>query len=300
MVVGVRSVARSLLVWLRSRWLLVASLAIVGWLGCGFAAAWSSTRPWPSAIAPRARIAGRLVQEVATTTADGLTVRGWLVRAASERGCVVLAAGIRGNRTAMVSRAECYLERGWSTLLVDLRGTGASDSSRIAMGWHEANDLLAWHAFLRAQGLAVIAVHGQSLGAAAAVFTMVRGAPAPAWHFAVLEACYRDIRAALAARLPALPEPLLWPLVASAELLLGIDADELAPVRAIAQLRCPTLLVGGELDRKVGPGAAAALFAASGAAVKVRCDVPGAGHVDLWRAGGELMPRALGQFLAER
>ena len=130
MVVGVRTAARSLLVWLRRRWLLVASMAIVGWLGCGFAAAWSSTRPWPSAIAPRTRLAGCLVQEVATTTADGLTVRGWLVRAAAERGCVVLAAGIRGNRTAMVSRAECYLERGWSTLLVDLRGTGASDSSR--------------------------------------------------------------------------------------------------------------------------------------------------------------------------
>ena len=143
-------------------------------------------------------------------------------------------------------------------------------------------------------------MHGQSLGAAAAVYSAGRGLAPPAWHFVVLEACYRDIRAALAARLPLVPAPLLWPMVASAELLLGIEADALAPVRAIQRIACPTLLVCGEQDRKVGPHAANQLFAASGAAVKARCDVPRAGHVDLWQFGGDAVPRALAQFLAER
>ena len=290
---------RIVLVWLCRRWLWGIAVLVLAWVAIGLLAAVAATAPWPSAIAPRAQLAGHAVQHVATSTADGLAVQGWLVQVAGERGCVVLAAGIRGNRTAMVSRAEWYLMHGWSTLLVDLRGTGESAGARIAMGWHEALDLIAWHTFLRAQGCARIAVHGVSLGAAAAVFCGLHDEP-PAWHFAVLEACYRDVHAALAARVPLLPAPLLWPMVASAELLLGIDADDLAPVRAIQRIACPTLLVCGERDRKVGPDAANQLFAASGAAVKVRCDVAGAGHVDLWQAGGAIVPRALELFLAER
>lgn len=300
MVPAVPGPSASRLARLRRRWPWLVAAALVAWCAAGFVGALLATRPWPSPVVPRAQLGGRPVQEVATTTADGLTVRGWLVRAAAERGVVVLAAGIRGNRTAMLARAQCHLANGWSILAVDLRGTGSSDAARVAMGWHEATDLIAWHRYLRDQGFDRIGVHGQSLGAAAAVYSVVRGEPAPAWHFAVLEACYLDIRAALAARVPLLPAPLLWPLVASAELLLGIDADELAPVRAIQRLHCPTLLVAGELDHKVGPAAAAALFAGSGAAIKQRCDVPGVGHVDLWVAGGDLVPRALVRFLAER
>ena len=46
----------------------------------------------------------------------------------------------------MTSRAEWYLARGWSTLLVDLRATGESEGAHVSMGWHEATDLRAWHA----------------------------------------------------------------------------------------------------------------------------------------------------------
>jgi fermentation-respiration switch protein FrsA (DUF1100 family) len=271
--------------------------ALAAWWGVGLAAAHTMTAPANRAVAPSDRLAGLAVDDVATSAADGVPLRGWLVRAiGGERRCVLLAAGIRGTRRAMASRAAWYAQRGWSALLVDLRGTGESAPERIAMGWHEAKDLAAWTAFARAAGFAEVGVHGQSLGAAAVCYAALLPEP-PAWRFAVLEACYRDIEAAMAARMPSIPRPLLWPLVACAEWLLGVEAARLDPVAAIAGLRAPTLLACGTHDRLVGPDAHDLLFAACGAAAKERVDVPDAGHVDLFHASGSELPARLAAFL---
>ena len=266
------------------------------WWGVGFAAAVIATAPRPASIpsVPDSLAGG---ETVTTRSSDGVTLHGWFVAGRDAATCVVLAAGIRGNRTAMVSRAVFHRERGASVLLVDLRGTGTSDPERIGLGYHEALDLVAWHAFLRARNVTAIGVHGQSLGAAAAVYTAVRGAPE--WQFVVLEACYADVREALAARVPFVPPFLLWPMVCSAEWLLGVDADELVPERAIAALRAPTLVVQGERDEKVGPRAHERLFAASPAAHKATCVVPKVGHVDLWGQGGRVQA-AITAFLMPR
>ena len=272
--------------------------ALAAWWGVGLAAAHTMTAPRNRAVARSDRLAGLAVADVATTAEDGVPLAGWLVRAPGDAGrCVVLAAGIGGTRRAMASRAAWYAQRGWSALLVDLRGTGESAPERVAMGWHEAKDLAAWTRFARAQGFAAVGVHGQSLGAAAVCYAALQSEP-PAWRFAVLEACYRDIEAAMVARMPDVPRPLLWPLVACAEWLLGVEAAQLDPVAAIAQLRAPTLLACGTHDRLVGPDAHDLLFAACGAASKERVDVPEVGHVDLFHAPGSALPARLAAFLA--
>lgn len=283
----------------RHRLLRLAGLGLLGWWLVGFAAAWLATRPHPSQVPALDELAGTRIEPVATTTRDGVPVRGWLLDKSHGRRCVVLAAGIHGNRLAMLTRAEWYLTHGWSTLLVDLRGTGESAPERVSMGYHEALDLCAWHALLRERGFAAIGMHGQSLGAAAATYTAARASPPPAWHFVVLEACYRDIDAALQARLPWLPSWTLWPLRVASEWLLAVDADDLSPVHAIAQLDAPTLIACGSDDAKVGADAAQMLFAASPARDKQLVTIPGVGHADLWRAGPAL-PRALQAFLATR
>ena len=287
--------------WLRRRVLAWAVALFLVWWAVGIIGALQLTAPRPYDIAPLQQLGSAAVEAVTTTASDGLELLGWLVRCTptSDR-CVVLAAGIGGCRLSMLERATWYLAQGWSVLLVDLRGTGESAPSRIAMGWHEALDLVAWHQFAITRGFLQVGVHGQSLAAAAAVYSVMRGKPAPAWHFVVLESCYLDVRAALAARLPWFPSPLLWPLVASTEWLLDVDVDELSPQQAIASLQAPTLLACGERDAKVGPGATDALFTACSARQKERCDVPGVGHTDLWSAADGLLPRRLLAFLAAR
>lgn len=283
------------------RLLRTASLVVLAWWASGFLTAYVATQPHPAPIVARKLIAGRPVTNVDVRTCDGLTVRGWLVDVPHEkRRCVVLCAGIRGNRQRMVRRAEFYAELGWSSLLVDLRGTGTSDSARISMGWNEALDLSAWHAFLRQRGYQAIGVHGQSLGAAAAAYTSVRTEAPPAWDFLVLEACYRDIEAALGARMFGLPAVLWWPVLVNAEWLLDVTAEDLDPVAALREQTAPTFLACGTLDQKVGPDATAKLFAASPAADKVRFDVPNIGHKELWWSGAGALQSAVREFLLRR
>ena len=291
----------------KRRWLGLAVLLFCGWWLLGWIAAYAATQPHPVPIHARTSIAGRPVEDVAALTLDGLTVRGWLVETPAESSAdapmtraVILCAGIRGNRQGMVTRAEFYLQLGWSVLLVDLRGTGSSDRARISMGWHEALDLLAWHELLRTRGYQEIGVHGQSLGAAAAAYSSVRTEQPPTWRFLVLEACYCDIEAALRARVFGLPRLLLWPMLVCAEMLADVRAIDLNPVASLLLQTAPIFVACGANDLKVGPDATARLLAASRAVDKVRHDVADVGHTDLWSHGGEALRTALREFLSRR
>ena len=282
--------------WLR-RGLAAVVVLVLLWLLTGAIAAWIATGPRPAPIAPRAGIAGTAVTEVATTAADGVVVRGWLCTADPTR-CVLLAAGIRGNRGSLIGPAEFWLRRGWSVLLVDLRGTGTSTPTPIAFGWHEATDLLAWCALLRGRGVGRIGAHGHSLGAAAIVYASARGV---AWDFVVLEACYDDIRTATRNRAPAwlpLPDLCLWPMTLTAQLRLHIDPEQLRPIALVPRMTMPALLLCGDADPRVRPAESAALLRAFGSPRKELRWIAGAGHVDLWRYDAAACAAALTEFAA--
>lgn len=284
----------------KRRWLLLLSALLLAWLAAGLGAALLATRATRSPVPQRSDLAGRAVVDAELRTGDGLHLCGWLVRPGptSDR-CVVLAAGLHGNRLAMIDRAEWYLQHGCATLLVDLRGTGSSDGARISMGLHEADDLLAWRRWLRQQGFTRIGAHGISLGAAAIAYSARDDDSDAGWDFAVLESCYDDIRTALQRRLPWMPLPrlLLWPMVVASQWLLHADVDAMQPVDAIRFLRAPTVIACGDADSKVGAAATAALFAACGSAQKQLVWIPGLGHSDLWPAG-EPLRTALRRLLA--
>lgn len=262
----------------RARAVRLFLVAVLAWWVGGIAGALAATAPAPAVIAPRTEIEGVRVEDVAVEIA-GTTARGWFAGAGRGR-CVVLAAGVRGNRTRMVPRAAWWLAQGFAVLLVDLRGTGASEPMPISFGWHEAEDLVAWHVWLRGRGMRAIGVHAQSLGAAAACYAADR----VTWDFAVLEAPYDDIRNALAARMPWVPLPdlALWPMVAVAEWRLGVDVSDLRPVRHATALRGPCLLLAGTEDRTPTRAQTEAVFAAIGSERKLLRWIDGAGHADLW------------------
>lgn len=275
------------------RWRPWSVLLVVAWLLGGLVGGFLVTAPRPAAIPALMPIAAITPVDVEFTASDEVTIRGSLFRGDSRR-VVVLASGIRSNRLALRSRAAWYLANGCSALLLDLRGTGASDLRPISFGWHERLDLAAAATWLRAQGFKAVGAHGLSLGAAAIVYAADAG-----WDFAVLEAPYDSVRQALANRLPFVPWPdlLLWPMVATAEWRADVDADRLRPVDFMPSLRCTTVLVCGDADAKVGRAATEALFAASGAVAKELIWIPGAAHVDLWPRGQEWYAAAMTRLL---
>lgn len=278
----------------RSRILDLLVLLVLGWGIVGVLAADFATLGRPAAIPDPGAVEGHRTEPVSFASEDGVPLVGWFVAAhQGSTAAVVLAAGIRGNRLAMLSRAGWYLARGWSVLLVDLRATGGSGGERVGFGWHEAKDLRACHRWLRERGMQRLGAHGQSLGAAAIAFS---GLP---WDFVVLEACYHDLDTALAARLPWVPWPglLLWPLRAAGQWLADVDAAALRPVDALRARTGPTLLLVGGDDTKGGERCGERLLEACGAADKRLVVVPGAGHDDLFAANRDAVVAALAEFV---
>jgi pimeloyl-ACP methyl ester carboxylesterase len=89
-------------------------------------------------------------EDVAVTTSDGLTLRGWFVP--SWNGATVLLVhGYKDSRGNLLGVARILHRHGYGVLLASLRAHDASDGETISFGHHEIKDLAAWHAHLGAR-----------------------------------------------------------------------------------------------------------------------------------------------------
>jgi pimeloyl-ACP methyl ester carboxylesterase len=217
---------------------------------------------------------------VEIATGEGRTVRGWYGGGAAAQGAVLFLHGVREDRRTMLGRAELVREGGFSVLLIDLQAHGESAGERITLGVLESHDAAAAVAWLRERhpGETVAAV-GFSLGGAACLL----GDEPLAVDALVLEGVYVDIESAIANRLELRLGRLggwLTPLLTGQiPLRLDVPVSRLRPIDAIASVRAPVLVVGGERDERTKPADTRALFAAAPQPKKLWI-VPGAGHGD--------------------
>jgi alpha-beta hydrolase superfamily lysophospholipase len=234
-------------------------------------------------------------------TSTGGTVAGWFASGQPGRGAVLLLHGVRGSRHAMLARALFLHRLGLATLAIDLPGHGESPAPHITFGANESHAVVSALPWLarRCPGERIGAI-GVSLGAASLV--LARPDPAPA--AVVLESMYPTIEEAVADRLalhagaPAamLAPALLWQMPWR----LGIRADQLHPIDALAALRSPLLVAAGDIDRHTTRAETERVFAAARANDKSLWIVPGAAHVDLHTFAVADYERRVGGFLQDR
>jgi alpha-beta hydrolase superfamily lysophospholipase len=225
-------------------------------------------------------------------------VKGWWCPVEGSHGIVLLLPGIRANRLSMVERARFLRGADYSTLLIDLQGTGETQGTHVTFGWRESRDVLSAVAFLKQKAPAQpIAIIGSSLGGAAALFAI----PELKVNALVLEAVYPSIGAATRNRMQkylgpigvALTPLLLWQLQPR----LGIDARDLRPIDRIGLADCPLLVISGEKDRNTCLTDTRELFSAAAGGRKELWIVPNAGHVDLHEAAPQEYERRVLGFL---
>jgi len=282
----------------RIRWSAIAlGLALAAWLAVGALTAFVATQPAPHDVPPRESLGARPVVELETRAADGVRSVAWFVDGGSDR-CAILLSGIHGSRLASLPRASFWQERGWSVLLPDLRGTGESEPRRISFGWNERLDVAAWMKVLRERGVRTIALHGQSLGAAAAVYAMADGERA---ELLVLDSCYDTAKSALERRLPYVPLPSIafLPVRWFTELFTNAPPQRMRPVDSLKRISTPTFIAVGSEDPSISRSAAEAMLEASAAKHKVLHFVAGARHEELWLRDAAGLTRALDGFLRE-
>ena len=217
---------------------------------------------------------------VVRITGAGHLVAGWWVDAGTESPVVLLLHGARADRSSMVSRAQLLLRHGFSVLLIDLQAHGETPGDAITLGYRESRDVVAARDWIRgtAPGRRM-GVIGCSLGGASVLL-----APQPLGIDAVvLEAVYPRISQAVEDRIRIFLGPLapvLAPLLlAQLQPRLHISVSDLEPIRSIALLKTPLLVLAGSKDERTTLAESQELFERA-AVPKLIWVVQGARHQD--------------------
>src|ERR1700719_1805195 len=204
---------------------------------------------------------------------DGHLLRGWIVRADHPNGnWVLLFHGVADNRVGVIGPSEFLLRAGYSVVMMDARGHGASDGPLATYGWLERNDTRAIiDALLASDERRYISVRmtdpfpggmprpaapsphifalGESMGAGIALQS---AAVEPRIEAVVAEASFANLREASydyagLRRYPWLGKTLFapgtWTMIYHAELLANLSAAEVSPEKAVAMRAFPVLLI---------------------------------------------------------
>ncbi|MGB0722059.1 MAG: alpha/beta hydrolase [Gammaproteobacteria bacterium] len=275
------------------------ALAFAGGLALLLAADWL-THSNPTALA--ADPPGLNTRDVEIPAADGVILRGTLVRPKATRGGVLLLHQRGGNRSAMWSRARILLDAGYTCLLMDQRAEGASDGTRRGFGLLEAPDIGPMlDALRKAVDGRPMAVLGVSKGAVA---TTLASLPEDV-KAVVLESAFGTLENAIELRIREAVTgvhgaleflTVLTPvLVGVTEWVAGVDADD-RPVDRVAGLRSAVLVITGDRDPFVPLETARAMARKTEGALLV---VEGAGHRDVFRKAPDIWSTTVIDFLGE-
>lgn len=221
---------------------------------------------------------------------DGVHLRGWVVRpapGAATGDWVLLYHGQADNRAGMIGQAEMLLRHGYSVLMMDARGHGASEGAMVTYGWIERHDSQAIvEALVADEHPHCLFASGESMGAAVALQS---AAIEPRIEAVVAESAFRDLREvsydyAGLWMSPLLGKTLLRPVavfaVHSGEREGGFRAEDVSPEKAVAARAFPVLLICGLEDHNIPPRHTRAIYAAA-IGPKQMWLVPGAGHTQV-------------------
>jgi alpha-beta hydrolase superfamily lysophospholipase len=223
-------------------------------------------------------------ETVELASRSGAQLSAWLVQPDHPRAVVLALHGLRGDRTAMLSRARLLLAEGYAVLLPDLQAHGQSTGDRITFGFLEARDAETCLSYLeeRFPGIPVGAI-GVSMGGAA----LALAAPRIRLDAVVLESAYPTIDEAVNDRISYIAGRSLSRVLTPLLLLqlrpqLGITRADLRPIEGVKAFRCPVLILAGTADHDTTAAESRRIFAAAHPP-KSEWLVPGARHVDLLR-----------------
>jgi pimeloyl-ACP methyl ester carboxylesterase len=208
----------------------------------------------------------------------GPLLRAFWLPSETPRGVFVALHGYGGAADQVLPVARFAAARGWSVLVPDFRGSGASEGDTTTLGREEATDARQVLDWARHQGPGPVVVYGFSMGAAAAVGAVARAGATP--DALILDGCYGHLTETTAARVRSvgLPgRPIADWLVVLGGLSARTDAWNQAPREDAHHVRQPMLVLNGEADWRAPPEDGKSIAAAAGSQARFVL-IPGAPH----------------------
>ena len=176
----------------------------------------------PERTLPAAQTAESLARRTDSTwmdlqvrSADGEALHGWLFTPRVPIGAAVIALhGVADTRLGMLAHAEFLLRNGFTVLVPDSRGHGASGDAAITYGVREATDIRHWSdRLLEDRRLLRLYGMGQSMGAAILLESLKTE---PRWRAIVADspfATFEEISYERLQQVTGLPQIAFWPIV---------------------------------------------------------------------------------------
>ena len=98
------------------------------------------------------------------TNAENKKIKGWLIKADSSIGTVILFHGLGSNKAAVLSEAYEFLSLHYNTLLMDIRAHGNSEGIVCSLGVKESEEVKLAFDYVKSAGEKNIILWGMSLG----------------------------------------------------------------------------------------------------------------------------------------
>lgn len=222
-------------------------------------------------------------QKISAQTEDGyaLIAAEFPVTENSHKWVLILH-GYTGWKEEMYPFAYWYHEQGYHVIVPDLRCQGESEGDFIGMGWTDHYDCKLWIDYILSQDAnAEIVLHGQSMGAAAAL--MMSGDEELSMNIdAVISDCaYTDAYSMFGEKIKDWFHLPAFPLVDTACLMLrmrgGYDLKAASAINAVRNSSIPTLFIHGDMDDMISVQMSKDLYDAAGCEKELLI-IEGAGH----------------------
>ena len=226
----------------------------------------------------------------------GIELELWRIPAGESRGTVLLLHGYSDSKSRMLPDALIFHELGYTTVLVDFRGSGGSSASHTSLGVDEAEDVAAvWQTMAEEDGPRILC--GRSMGSVAALRAMALWGVRPT--AAILESPFDRLTTAIRRRcelvgIPATPISQLLCVWGGVQH--GFDPFRHNPTDYARAVECPVILLRGEKDTRVQEADLRAI-AVEFPQQPVCETFPGAGHDSCCRHDRPRFQRVIGDFL---
>jgi alpha-beta hydrolase superfamily lysophospholipase len=228
---------------------------------------------------------GATRSDLVTTAPDGISLRGWKVKAAHPNGkWVLLLHGRSQNRLSMMGYARILLTSGYSVVMMDARAHGESGGTISTYGHVERYDVKAVMDVLTvSEPVDHAYALGESMGAAVALQAAAVDARIEA---VVAEGAFRNLHEVMfdyaglrwsAFLGKTLFRPAAILAVHEAEQQGGFKFDDVSPEASVSERKFPVMLISGLSDHNIPKRHAQAIYSAA-AGPKELWLVPGARH----------------------
>ena len=183
---------------------------------------------------------------------EDLKIECWEIPVQNSKGDVILFHGYSSNKSALLDKSKIFNELGYSTLLVDYRGSRGSKGRTTTIGFKEAQEVKLAFEYLNLKGKENIYLHGNSLGAVAIMKAVNEYDIYPSGI--VIECPFGSLYQTVCARFNNLNVP-SFPMAGLLTFWGGIQHGFWgfghSPIAYAKSINCPSLLMYGEKDLKV-------------------------------------------------